>query len=263
MIVGFLIAIPHLHPAAWPVSPRTRSSTSSRATSAPSRPTSCRSSSSWPSSPACWPTWWWRPGSRSRCPATRCCPARRCSAGSTPRTRTPIASIVLVAVVGIGDQPAVRRDRRQRRVHLQRRLLLRLRCSPSAARSTPTASGTIPGAPVGRLLAGPLVPAGRHRRRSSTPAASSSSRWRRTRATPPPRTWRAPRSSGCCGTCSTCGRGSCAGTAGVTRKQAAEPEEHATAVVVARRPGTRRWAARMTPGGPTLRVPLAQSSVPR
>jgi amino acid transporter len=31
-----------------------------------------------------------------------CCPARRCSAAVNPRTRTPIASILLVAVVGIG-----------------------------------------------------------------------------------------------------------------------------------------------------------------
>ena len=38
----------------------------------------------------------------SRSPATRCCPARRSSARVNTTTRTPIASIVLVAAVGIG-----------------------------------------------------------------------------------------------------------------------------------------------------------------
>ena len=66
------------------------------------RPPSCRSSSSWRSSPACWPTWWSRRGWRSRCPATRCCPARRSWAAVNGTTRTPIASILLVAAVGIG-----------------------------------------------------------------------------------------------------------------------------------------------------------------
>ena len=50
-----------------------------------------------------------------------------------------------------------RGNRRQRRINRQRRLLLHLRRSPSAGRSTPTGSPEDTSSPRGRLLTGPLV----------------------------------------------------------------------------------------------------------
>ena len=87
------------------------------------RPSGCSSRSS----PACWPTWWWRPASRSRPPATRCCWDRRCSAGSTPPPARRSVHHRPGSRTRHRDQPATGRHRRQRRVDLQRRLLLLLR----------------------------------------------------------------------------------------------------------------------------------------